>query len=440
MLPGQGRRTQIHGVPISERAIDEDGNPLPWALEGPDELRNPRRAPEEKGPFGTGGRRGKSRTKTPTPAKKEDPNLLYFDQALAFDRNKKAQAALEEQAQNTASARSRSALTVLGSNANSTAINTTPEPVEVALYGFQSEKQYAAIEHFEKISRGLICEDYPRQPPFERMRYQSSINITKANLSRSLTREESLKARNYAGGHTWIKVTFDSRQAADRAIYYSPQELNGHWVYAELYKGVAPVEDAGIPVTADDRDQGLLGASKPTRNVSQTLRPSSSAQFTSASNGAQRAVATLPRSFTATTVFQAKPPESSSSFSSSTASSATATSYPSLSRSTSEAGLASSSSISTSQPTDCVVSCRLIPGATRAVLRPAEEALLPQPSWSQHIITQLPFARWYNGDIIGDQVPRLDNGEFDWMRASFWWKICYWLDTNIGTNLCGMGD
>ncbi len=270
------------------------------------------------------------------------------------------------------------------------------------------------------------------------MRYQSSINITKAILPRSLTREESSKARNYAGGHSWIKVTFDSRQAADRAIYYSPQELNGRWVYAEPYKGTGPVDDAEIPVTADDRDQGLLGASKPTRSGSQTLRSNSSAQFTSATNGAQRA-ATLPTSFITNTMSQAQPPETSS-LSSSTASSATATGYPTLPRSSSQADTATSSSLSTQQPTDSVMSCRLIPGATRAILRPAEEALLPQPSWSQRMITQLPFARWYNGDIIGDQVPRLDNGEFDWVRASFWWRICYWLDTHIGTNLCGMKD
>ncbi len=36
MLPGQGRRTQFHAVPVSERAFDENGNRLPWGLEGPE--------------------------------------------------------------------------------------------------------------------------------------------------------------------------------------------------------------------------------------------------------------------------------------------------------------------------------------------------------------------------------------------------------------------
>ena len=74
------------------------------------------------------------------------------------------------------------------------------------------------------------------------------------------------------------------------------------------------------------------------------------------------------------------------------------------------------------------------PDEARTVLRPASEALLPQMSWSERIVKQLTQGGWIPGDIIGSVVPRLENGDFDWASASFYWKLFYWIDSVLGTD------
>ena len=39
---------------------------------------------------------------------------------------------------------------------------------------------------------------------------------------------------------------------------------------------------------------------------------------------------------------------------------------------------------------------------------------------------------WFTGDIIGSQVPRTETGEFDWGRASFYWRFMWWVDYYTG--------
>jgi hypothetical protein len=48
------------------------------------------------------------------------------------------------------------------------------------------------------------------------------------------------------------------------------------------------------------------------------------------------------------------------------------------------------------------------------------------------MLKNLPLASWFSGDIIGNEVPRDENGEFDWSKASFYWKVVWWLDWNLG--------
>ncbi|KAL9092797.1 MAG: hypothetical protein Q9165_004215 [Trypethelium subeluteriae] len=44
-------------------------------------------------------------------------------------------------------------------------------------------------------------------------------------------------------------------------------------------------------------------------------------------------------------------------------------------------------------------------------------------------------------EVIGSQVPRREDGGFDWEGAGVWWRVCWWLDGWLGTDLCGMkGD
>jgi hypothetical protein len=76
--------------------------------------------------------------------------------------------------------------------------------------------------------------------------------------------------------------------------------------------------------------------------------------------------------------------------------------------------------------------CQRIPTAKRIQLLPAEQALLPQQSYSQRILSKIPLLSWFSSDIIGSQVPKTENGEFDWAKASLYWRIVWWLDGVTG--------
>ena len=76
--------------------------------------------------------------------------------------------------------------------------------------------------------------------------------------------------------------------------------------------------------------------------------------------------------------------------------------------------------------------CKSIHTVRKAKLLPAEQALLPQPSYTQRVVNQIPFLKWFSGSMIGNEVPRTDTGEFDWDRASLYWKFIYWLDATFG--------
>lgn len=417
----------------------------------PSESRNPRRPPEEKGPFGRSIRRkGSTRSRAATPAKKEDPNVEAFFAAQRYDEARKQ---ADQQARGSASTGSQSGpLAPIDGNVAPSNPNTTiaKEPIEVLLFGYYPDHQWAAIAHYEKVSAGMICEDYERQPPQERMRYPSALNKSGFVHSRPLTRSERRKASDCHVGNCWIKVTFDSAEAADRACYYSPHLIHGAWVYAEPYRALAPERDAPILVRVEDRDQGLLGAPKPRERSFQTLGSFPSMQTLQNTNGAPRGAATLPRSFASDASLrvqgQAEDVGRSTSTSSSTASSATATGpeAPNIRHRDSSQVITKSSTTSTRRSSSPHrTGTRIltaIPSATPAYLRPASEAFLPQPSWSERLIVQLPFATWMQGDIIGSTVPRLENGEFDWARASFYWRFWYWLDTHLGTDFCGLQD
>lgn len=99
-----------------------------------------------------------------------------------------------------------------------------------------------------------------------------------------------------------------------------------------------------------------------------------------------------------------------------------------------------------------------IEGATRAVLLPASDALLPVAPWSQRTFGHLPLVgslvgggdtkigNTKVGDLtiqaglqtLGAVVPRKEDGTFDWDRAGWYWRICWMLDWWLGTDLCGL--
>ncbi|MCJ1476060.1 hypothetical protein MMC13_004725 [Lambiella insularis] len=434
-----GRPTQFHGVPLEERAFDSQGNRLPWALEYPDDHPNARlqkRQPEEKGSFGKSTRRkGSSRaTRTQTPAKKENPTLDGFEAALRFDAQK------EPQIQQ-----------VVGQSSTDGTHLAAPlivkEPMQVMLYGYSPEIQWAALDFYESVSGGMICEDYEREPPAERRKYQSGLGYSGYIHPRALTKAERALAMQYRGGSCWIKVTFDSIEAGDRAVYNSPHLIHGYWVYAQPYRGEAYEPDEPILMEEQDRQQGLLSGPKPSRGQSQTLGASFATSMLQRNAAPPRSTATLPRSFTVQSAPGAsRQPEDNISISSSTASSATALS-PETPQTRQRNPSQTDGQLSAAGPrtpggtvSRTPATFTHFPNTPRTVLRPATEAFLPQPSWTEKVFKQLTQSGWIPGDVIGVAVPRLESGEFDWSSASFYWKICYWLDTHFGMDLCGMKE
>lgn len=448
MAFGGGRPTQIHAVPYEERALDSHGRKLPWAHEWPEYVihkandmvvvltlhrghpnaRGHRRQPEEKGPFGKSSvRKSSSRaSRTATPAKKDHPALDGFEQAMKHDQKK--QAAEAQQQSSTTKAQS-----------DSTSIQRQPsftkEPTQVILFGFSNSRRCEAVEKFEIFSCGMICEDYPRKP---RPRIPEAFASPAAR--RALTVAEKSLVKQFAGGNHWIKVTFDSAEAAERAIYCSPHQIGGHWVYAQEYRGVGPDVDEPILTRRDDQGPQLLGASS---RPSQTIGPS----FGQKSNIDSSGATTLPRSF-ATTVMprtSEQEPTGIASLSSSTASSATATG-PSNSDlrnrhiSQTEENRSSITSQPNGQTTARPQGFTHFPDIPRTVLRPASEAFLPYPTWSERMLQRLVNAGWIRSDFIGNGAPRLENGDFDHTNASYYWIICHWLDSKLGTDLCGLQD
>jgi len=82
---------------------------------------------------------------------------------------------------------------------------------------------------------------------------------------------------------------------------------------------------------------------------------------------------------------------------------------------------------------------RRIKGAKRAVLLPAEKALLPATTnWQR--FAHLPVLNLFiggGGDPIGHQVPRKEDGAFDWDNASLYWRFWWWFDSICHTDYLG---
>ncbi|KAI9804972.1 MAG: hypothetical protein M1833_006275 [Piccolia ochrophora] len=406
---------------------------------------------KEKGPFGTHDyRKGGTPSKTATPAKREDPSIGAFGDLYARDVAQKQKEREEHQQQDVSRTRSIShaavgrqpssaaALTVI--DANASAVPPVPpsahkEPIEVILYGYQSEHQYAAIKAYELISQGMVCEDYPREPDVQYMKYRSTPSDSR---SRSLTLEERKKANVCAGGNCWIKVTFDSAEAAWKAIHFgSPLVIYDHWVFAEYYRRCGPARDRPIPVLHEYDGKPLTDAARLAKRRALSLESTFSQSSTKAVEEVTRSSSTLPRSFISHDDSRASdsPPTASSS----TVSSATTTGFD-VSATNTGMGSFRGSNISASPQLPPNARCTLIPEARRAVLIPAEMALLPQRSFTQRLTGVLPFADFWTGNLIGDYVPRLDNGDFDYNGASIYWRVCWWIDRIFRTDVCGLKD
>lgn len=422
---------QVHAVADSERVMDSTGRRLPWGYDFGDSDHPQRRMPEEKGPFGKARKRGSVRkTTTPAQAKEEQAkidNLRVVDDI--FSRSK-----LQEDTRRVAdtkrlslagslpvSASAPNLLEGVGATnsfqAGASTNNGIKEPTEVILYGYGNEVQWAAIDYFEKVSGGIVYEEYDRQPPSAR--YNLTLSQHKAASYKLLSKPSVRKINEYVGGEHWIKVTFDSPEAAERACHYSPHVIQGFRVYAERYRG-----------TGQNPDQAILASASPA--VSLTASPNTMSSGT-----------LLPG------------------LSSNTASSATATgSMPP--RSVSQPALRGAFPLDDDEPTlvpteqqkapvSQATGAQKIGGKSTLRLRtakearilPAESALLPtKPRWQQKF-GSWPVIGWIIGSnhgIIGDQVPRKEDGTFDSAGASLYWRTWYAVDSCFGTDFCGVKE
>ncbi|KAI9853830.1 MAG: hypothetical protein M1824_000859 [Vezdaea acicularis] len=466
---------QLHAVPEDERALDENGKRKPYAEIS--SRASTSKTVEEWGPFGTS-KPHHTKARSATPAKKTDSSLEGFEEAWSKTLARGQSLPSEDEPLSTSRRMSQSlsktpsfgrsstqALTSIDSSATAivTPDSVQKEPTEVILYGFHADKQWAAIDKYEQIA-GRICEDYPRDAPPSQRKYKAASFSSSIGKYGPTTAAESRKTSHYAGGECWIKITFESAAVAERAVALSPVEVYGHVVVAEYYHGAGPPQDVPILVGTPEatkyaKKPSALRSLAPSTSMHTIPRTTSEPPGEGSSLlGSRRS--NLGRSHTTSNLNSSsrsfEPPFSDST--SSTSSSATATNglsppppglipYPSLS--TEPHTLPNSPGLvrqpnGVSKPTTSTGSttssefCTRIPSARRAVLLPAEQALLPQPTWWQRMTAQMPT--WFTTDVIGDSVPRKDTGEFDWDKATLWWKVAWWVDSWLGWDTCGLKE
>ncbi|KAK8434893.1 hypothetical protein IWX49DRAFT_33464 [Phyllosticta citricarpa] len=422
---------QVHAVPESERAFDAAGRQLPWGYEYADnDPSGPRRHVEERGPFGRSTRRRNfSRSKTTgTPARKEDQARVDNFKAIdeIFNQIKAPAAKSQDSVQQTTQPSTQTAAAPALPTSQST---VAAEPTEVILYGFGGDTQWAAIEFYERISEGLIYEDYERYPPTSK--YNLILSTSRAaGIQRKLTPAALKKKNTYCGGDHWIKVTFDSPEAADRACHYSPHIIHGHAVYAELFRGTGPANDEAIPASRVT----LNGINASPSHSSTTIRGPSGGSPTASSDTASSATATagVPNA-------RRRVPHRSSMNPIPPASTTVAAAPPSIQPNTQPNGQVEYPQLSMAfEPPPLRVR-----GAKRAVLLPAEQALLPVGNWWQQTFGSWPIIGMFlsgGTEVIGNEVPRKEDGTFDWDNASLYWRVWAWVDLILRTDFLGLGE
>lgn len=289
-------------------------------------------------------------------------------------------------------------------------------PVELILRGYRSSsQQYSAVSHYEDLA-GAILEDYPRDPPASQRRYKSELRDPAFTRRRNLTADQRALVNRADGGEHWVKVTFESAEAANAAVYASPQRILGYLVFAEPYRGIPPAKDEACPDVDSIMDSEFERAQSMPAAVGTPRRKSTNSNMPPMLHSR---------------LMDLSPSESKTS--SQTLDTATLTPSHASSATMQEATRGTSSGLEPleMQEEDSIF-CRRIPTARRARLLPAEQALLPQQSVMQRFVNAVPFIKWFSGSMIGNEVPRTETGEFDWGRASLYWKIIWWLDATFG--------
>lgn len=417
----------LHNVPDDECYVGDDGIKRPYAMyfnqyghllpnltqeEPPTDFAQnrqegnnntgsvrSRRSVAESGSFGKSTRRSRSRTGTPA-RNRENPTLAAADKLFGDWVN--------NQAAPPAQVQRKSSGLLQEDPAPQRPVKTSP--VELILRGYRSStQQYAAISHYESLA-GTILEDYPREPPATQRRYKSELRDPAFTRRRTLNGDERALVNRADGGEHWVKVTFESTEAGETAMYASPQRILGHLVYAEAYRGVPPAKDEACP------------------DVDSLVDHERSKSVPAIPTNGKKAVSGMPTSFNSR-LLDLSPSHS-------LASSQTIETGTISNSHTSSVTVTEPATTSGIEPLEIrdedSIFCRRIPTARKARLLPAEQALLPQQSVMQRAMNAIPFVKWFGGSMIGNEVPRTETGEFDWNRASLYWKLIWWLDATFG--------
>ena len=124
----------------------------------------------------------------------------------------------------------------------------------------------------------MIYEEYDREPPNPRLGY--SLAAQRSSYYPSLEPKYMARIKTYIGGNHWVKVTFDSAEAAERACHYSGKNIHGCIVHAEMYRGTGPqggdrplrveggMSQIASPNTVSSGTLGLRGASQSSATAS----------------------------------------------------------------------------------------------------------------------------------------------------------------------------
>ncbi|CAK7223696.1 hypothetical protein SBRCBS47491_005295 [Sporothrix bragantina] len=313
------------------------------------------------------------------------------------------------------------------------------QPTEIILRGYRSaDYQYAAIHHYEQIA-GRICEDYPRDPPIGSRRYRSSLRDSAAcsaatyesNGRAALTSAERQAVMRAASGQHWVKVTFESAQAADAALYASPQRIMGYLVTAELYRGVPLSANEDVAIQDPDALDEYERAAHGNGNDQGFGRYSATSSHTVDSGTVTHDDPFGTRSSTAGSSVAAGMPGGLARrqpWASGSGSGSGANDTSIMDVDDTIVSPATPKAQQPQQPAENDEFCRRIPTARRATLKAPELALLPSESTMRRFVKRLPLLHRLTGTIIGNQVPRRENGLFDWEKASLYWKLIWWLD------------
>ncbi|KAJ4356333.1 uncharacterized protein N0V89_004365 [Didymosphaeria variabile] len=428
---------QVHAVPDSERAFDSTGRRLPWGFDFPDSENSKRRIPEERGPFGKARKRGVSRSKTPNISNAQDlakqENLKHIDdifaQYKADDKQKSLRKSSASQLPVSASAPNLFEAGGLSSSFQAGAsTNGVKIPKEAILYGFGEGQQWAAISKFEDISNGKIYEEYERQPqdPKFGLSFVPPRELQKSKLSAS----QIGKINEYVGGDHWVKVTFDSAEAADRAIHWSPHTIWGYEVYAEEYRGVGP-KDGDRPIPA-----GSLSLTASPATISSGTVHGGASQFSATASSATATSCAPARRTSRPRLGEWDP-----SFDFDVIPAQTSQALAPTSQDQSLAHITSAQHRHSGTST-----LRLKSNSNLKVklgeFKEGKVFLPTRPKW-QETLGQFPVIGWFVGSgngLIGDQVPRNADGKFDHTNASLYWQLWYAIDSCTGTDFCGVKE